>query len=354
MNKHIDFSDPIFIASDASILFALNQMNEIKRKLLIVVDGEKFQSVLSIGDIQRAILNQYELSEKIQSILRTNITVCHITDSPEYIKGKMLEQRTEYMPILDDNKNLIDLWYWEDVFGVRMEKKEVSLNIPVVIMAGGQGSRLKPLTNVLPKPLLPINEKTIIEHIMDKFVLVGCRDFYISVNYKSDLMRYYLDNQIASNYNIKYFEEDKPLGTAGSMYLLKDKIHSTFFVTNCDILIDQELEEIYDYHMRSGNLITVVSAMKNYKIPYGTILTGENGMLLSLNEKPEYMMQINTGMYILEPEALQFIPDNEFFHITELIEKIVENKHRVGVFPIPENSWQDIGTFDEYLKALGN
>jgi len=352
--KKINFSDLIFIPSNASILVALNRMNEIKRKLLIVVDDERFLSVLSIGDIQRAILNQYALIEPVRSVLRTNITVCRISDTTEYIKSKMLEQRTEYMPILDEKSNLVDLWYWEDVFGARMKRKDVSLNIPVVIMAGGQGTRLKPLTNVLPKPLLPIKEKTIIEDIMDKFALVGCKDFYISVNYKSELMRFYLDNVKNSDYRIQYFEEEKPLGTAGSMYLLKDKINSTFFVTNCDILIDQELEEIYNYHVSSKNLITIVSALKNYKIPYGTIQTGENGKLLSLDEKPEYIMQINTGMYILEPEVLQYIPDNEFFHITELINKIVENKLKVGVFPIPENSWQDIGTFDEYFRVLAD
>lgn len=348
----INLFDPIFITPDATISVALNRMNEIKRKLLVVVDDEKFLSVLSIGDIQRAILKQYDLSEPIQLVLRTDITVCLITDSAEYIKSKMLEQRTEYMPILDNNSNLIDLWYWEDVFGVGIKRKDVSINIPVIIMAGGQGTRLKPLTNVLPKPLLPIKDKTIIEEIMDKFVQVGCRDFYISLNYKSELMRYYLDNLNNSDYNLNYFEEDKPLGTAGSMYLLKEKINSSFFVTNCDILIDQELEEIYKYHQSNKNLITIVSALKNYKIPYGTIQTGQNGKLLGLDEKPEYIMQINTGMYILEPEVLQYIPDNEFFHITTLIEKIVENNLNVGVFPIADNSWKDIGSFDEYFKVL--
>jgi dTDP-glucose pyrophosphorylase len=348
----VDFSDPIFIPSDASILYAMNRMNEIKRKLLLVVDDGRFISVLSIGDIQRAILNQYALSEPILSVLRTNITICRLSDTTEYIKSIMLEQRTEYMPILDDENNLVDLWYWEDVFGEKVKRKNIDLKLPVIIMAGGLGTRLKPLTNVLPKPLLPVNEKTIIEHIMDRFVTVGCKDFYISVNYKSDLIKFHFDNLRDKNYNLVYFKEDKPLGTAGSMYMLKERIKSTFFVTNCDILIDQELEDIYNYHVNSRNLITIVSALKSYKIPYGTLKTGVNGKLLRLDEKPEYIMQINTGMYLLEPEALQYIPENEFFHITELIEKIVENKLSVGVFPIAENSWQDIGDWEEYLKLI--
>jgi NDP-sugar pyrophosphorylase family protein len=219
-------------------------------------------------------------------------------------------------------------------------------------MAGGKGTRLRPLTNVFPKPLLPINEKTIIEDIMDRFVGVGCNEFHISVNYKAQTIKDYFVNLNNSEYSIDYFEEDKPLGTAGSMFLIKDKIHTTFFVSNCDILIDQDLSEIYEYHKSNKNKITIVSAMKNYKIPYGTIETSENGLLKSMDEKPELIFQINTGMYILEPEMLDLIPNNEFFHITELIEKVRKSGENVGVFPIGENSWQDIGNWDDYKKIL--
>lgn len=348
----INFNDPLFISPDASILESMNRMNEIKRKLLVVHDSEKFISVLSIGDIQRAILRKHQLNEKIKNILRSDISVCNITDQHKDIKNLMLEKRTEYMPILDSNNNLVDLWFWEDVFGDKVKRKDINLGLPVVIMAGGFGTRLKPLTNVLPKPLLPLDEKTIIEHIMNQFVNVGCSDFYISVNFKAEMMKFYLNNLNNDNYEINYFEEDKPLGTAGSMYLLKQKIHSTFFVTNCDILIEQELEDIYDYHNSSNNIITIVSAIKNYKIPYGTIQTGEAGQLVQLDEKPNILFQINTGMYILEPEVLNYIPDNQFLHMTDLITKMVNDKKKVGVFPITENSWTDIGTKQEYFKLI--
>jgi NDP-sugar pyrophosphorylase family protein len=187
---------------------------------------------------------------------------------------------------------------------------------------------------------------------MDRFVKVGCSDFYISVNYKSELIKFYLNNLEDKIYKITYFEEDKPLGTAGSMFLLKEKIKTTFFVSNCDILIKQDLEEIYNYHHENKNVITIVSALKNYIIPYGTIYTGKGGKLLELDEKPEHLVQINTGMYILEPEALYEIPENEFFHITDLIERVRSKNLKVGVFPIPETSWQDIGSWDEYYKIL--
>lgn len=350
--RNINFNDPIFISPESSILESMNRMNEIKRKLLVVHDNEKFISVLSIGDIQRAILGQHELHEKIKHILRSDISVCKITDQPRDIKNQMLEKRTEYMPILDDNDNLVDLWFWEDIFGDKVKRKDIKLRLPVIIMAGGFGSRLKPLTNVLPKPLLPIDDKTIIEHIMDRFVDVGCNEFHISVNFKADLMKYYLNNLNNENYQIHFFEEDEPLGTAGSMYLLKGKINSTFFVTNCDILIEQELEELYEYHQSSQNKITIVSAIKNYKIPYGTIKTGEAGQLVQLDEKPDLLFQINTGMYILEPEVLDYIPNNQFIHITDLIERLMSEKLKVGVFPITENSWIDIGTKQEYLNLI--
>jgi NDP-sugar pyrophosphorylase family protein len=219
-------------------------------------------------------------------------------------------------------------------------------------MAGGKGSRLKPLTNIFPKPLLPINEKTIIENIMDRFVDIGCNNFFISVNYKSEIIKSYFKNLNNQNYIINYFEEDKPLGTAGSIFLIKNKINETCFVTNCDILIDQDLEEIYNYHIENKNLITIVSALKSYKIPYGTLQTKKDGILYKLDEKPEIIFQINTGMYILEPELLKLIPDNEFLHITDLISEIIKKNGRVGVFPISESAWQDIGNWKDYNNLL--
>ena len=152
-------------------------------------------------------------------------------------------------------------------------------------------------------------------------------------------------------YNLKYFEESKPLGTAGSLHLLKNEIDSTFFVTNCDILIKDDYSEMLKYHKENGNELTAVSAVKHFKIPYGTLEFGENGILQQLKEKPEYNFFINAGMYILEPHLLEEIPENEFFHITTLMEKILEREGKVGVFPVSEGSWMDIGQWDEYNKT---
>ena len=140
------------------------------------------------------------------------------------------------------------------------------------------------------------------------------------------------------------------MGTAGSLTLLKEIIHETFFVSNCDIIIEQDYSEILDYHREQKNLITIVAALKHYHIPYGTVETSENGRLVSLVEKPEITYKINSGMYILEPEVLNEIPENTFFHITHLIEKLLAKNEKVGVFPVSEKSWKDIGEWKEYLE----
>lgn len=341
----------ISIYRDTSVLDALRKMDQSKRKLLIVLqDNQAFYSLLSIGDIQRAIINNTPLDSSVENILRNDITIAHVNDNPELLKQRMKTRRNEFMPIIDDAKQIVDVIFWEDLF---KEKQAVGqFNLPVVIMAGGIGTRLKPLTNVFPKPLIPINNKTIIEDIMDRFVEQGCHKFYISVNYKAELMRYYFDDLNNPEYDIDYFQEDKPLGTAGSLSLLKDKISTTFFVSNCDILIDQDYSEILKYHRENKNEITVVAVLKQYPIPYGTIETGDNGCMIELTEKPDLNYKINSGFYILDPHLLDEIPDNKFYHITFLIEKLLNENRKVGVFPVSEGSWTDVGTWDEYLKLI--
>jgi NDP-sugar pyrophosphorylase family protein len=203
----------------------------------------------------------------------------------------------------------------------------------------------------LPKPLIPLHEKSIIEEIIERFGEHGCQDFLISVNYKAALIEYYLKSQNL-NFNLKFFNEEQPMGTAGSLSLLKGKINETFFVSNCDILIEQDYSEILDFHQVNKNEITIVAALKHYPIAYGTIETGENGRLLKLVEKPELTFKINSGMYILEPHLLNEIPENLFFHITNLIEEILKRKGNIGVFPVSEKSWKDIGSWEEYRNEI--
>lgn len=335
----------------STILEALKKMDVLDKKLLIVLKQSKFFGLLSAGDIQRAIIQNKPLDTKIKEVIRKNIRIAKPEDHFENIKKMMFDFRMELCPVVDNENNIVDIYYWEDIFTDKEPQPKKQFNLPVVIMAGGLGTRLKPLTNVLPKPLIPIGNKTIIEDIFQKFNLHGCDSFYISLNYKAELIEYYLTNQNLP-YQINYIKEDKPTGTAGSLSLLRDKIIDTFFVSNCDIIIEQDYSEILEYHYDNKNEITIVAALKHYSIPYGTIETSENGKLEKLSEKPELTFKINSGMYVLEPTVLNEIPENEFFHITELIEKIQKRRGNVGVFPVSEKSWKDIGEWDQYLEVI--
>lgn len=342
----------LFIRKDSLLVNALKQMDEVGKKLLIIVDeNERFVNLLSIGDIQRAILQDIELSSHISELLLDKKIVSTDKDSKQDIINMMKKIRAEFMPILDREGNITEVLFWEDLFTQDKDKPSYEYVVPVVIMAGGKGTRLKPLSNIVPKPLTPIGEKTILEEIMYRFQNAGSKDFYMSVNYKKEMIEYYLNSKNLTD-KVTFFEEDKPLGTAGSLSLLKGKIDKTFYVTNCDILIEQDLGELYEYHVKNQNEITLVSALKTLSIPYGTIQSGKGGLLESMEEKPQLTFKINAGVYILEPHLLNEIPDNEFYHITDLIASVNERGGRVGVFPISEKSWLDIGEWPEYIKTV--
>lgn len=332
-----------------SILDALKQMDLLGAKLLVVLENEKFRGLLSAGDIQRAIIQNKPLNTPISEVLRKNIKIATPADSFEVIRQMMFDLRMELCPVVNEQQEIVKVWFWEDVFKEKAPQPKAQFNLPVVIMAGGFGARLRPLTNVLPKPLIPLNDKTMLEEIFNRFAVHGCNEFFISVNYKAELIEYYI-NSLNLSHNISFFREPKPLGTAGSLAMLKGKINKTFFLSNCDILIDQDYSELLDYHRENRNKITVVAALKHYPIPYGTIETAENGHLVKLTEKPEITFKINSGMYILEPEVLDKIPSGDFFHITELINNLKYDNENVGVFPVSEGSWKDIGEWESYIK----
>lgn len=346
----------IIISSGETLMTGIKRMDDVKRKLLIVNHNDRFFSLLSIGDIQRAILRNIEIGSATiyDTIKNKTIDVCHEGESMEEIRQKMLAIRCEFMPVLNDKGELKKVIFWEDFFMPEQIEKGQSAslaNIPVVIMAGGKGERLQPITNILPKPLIPMGKKPIVQVIMEKFRSYGANQFFMSVNYRAEMIQFYFDSLKERDYSIEYCHEDKPLGTAGSLALLKGKINETFFVSNCDIIINHNYPEMLEYHRVNGNDMTAIAAMKFYSIPYGTFEVEENGRLISIQEKPELSYMINTGMYILEPHVLEMLNDNEHIHITELMEKVNKGTGKVGVYPINSNSWIDIGTWKEYNKV---
>lgn len=347
----IDKIQHLRIHPQATMLDAMKQMDAAKVKMLFIFQDDHFQSIITIGDIQRAIIAGKKLTESIADIPSGSKTYASPGEEIEVTKEKMTRLRTDYMPVIDDNGELVDVILRKDIFQTDMKVQRDKIDLPVVIMAGGLGTRLRPITNVLPKPLIPVGEKTILESIMDQFTQVGCSKFYISVNYKYDMIKYYLD-QIPKKYDVSYIQEEEPLGTIGSVAMLKGKIDTPFFVTNCDILINQDYRDVYEYHLKNQNDITLVTALKTYSIPYGVIETTEGGVLTGIQEKPEMAYQINTGVYILNAEMIDEIPENQFFHITHLMEKIRQRGGKIGCFPVSDGSWTDIGEWGQYLKLI--
>lgn len=350
MNNTSKIQDKIIGVSD-TIISALKKMDGHRTKLVFVFDGDKFISILTIGDIQRAIIRHSSLTDPVSSILDMDKIYASDKQSIEDIKLVMVKELIDCMPILNDEGEIVDVLFWNDVFSDTVLHNRPKINLPVVIMAGGKGTRLKPITNVIPKPLVPIGDKTILETILDQFEEIGCTKFYMSVNYKADIMKYYL-SQLDHKYDIEFFQEDKPLGTIGSVSLLKGKITTPFFVSNCDSINEQDYRDVYDYHVSNNNDLTIVTMVKSFKIPYGVIETGEDGLMVALSEKPELTYQVNTGVYILNPGCIEEIPMGEFFHITHLMEKIKARGGRVGCFPVSEHAWKDMGEWPEYLKMI--
>jgi len=350
MNNISKIEDKIIGIND-TIVSALKRMDGHRTKLVFVFDGDKFDCILTIGDIQRAIIRQANLSDPVSTILDRDKIYASEKDSIEHIKEVMFKELIDCMPVLNDTGEIVDVLFWHDVFTENVSDNRPKIDLPVVIMAGGKGTRLKPITNVLPKPLVPVGDKTILEVIMDQFEGIGCHKFYMSVNYKADMMKYYL-SQLDHKYDIEFFMEDKPLGTIGSVSLLKGKIKTPFFVSNCDSINEQDYRDVYDYHVNNNNDMTIVTMIKSFKIPYGVIETGEDGLMVSLKEKPEQTYQVNTGVYILNPDLIYEIPEGEFFHITQLMEKVKVRGGRVGCFPVSEDAWKDMGEWPEYLKMI--
>lgn len=340
------------IFQNAYIKEALKQMDKAASKILFVVKKDnKLIGSVSDGDIRRAILKGVNLTEKVNYIMNNNPTFVNENYNIKIVKRIFLEKRYEAIPVVNSNKEVVDILFWNKVFSEKKIRKCPRLNIPVVIMAGGRGTRLDPFTRILPKALIPIGEKPIIEIIMDEFAKFGMTKFYVSVNRKAKMIKAYFED-FSKKYHIFYIDEDKPLGTVGALKFLEDKINTQFFVSNCDIVMKTDYAEIYKFHKVGNYSMTLVGSMQYHVIPYGVCEIENGGELIELREKPEYNFLINTGMYILNPDILKFIPYKESFDLTDLITKLKKIGKKIGVYPISEKSWIDIGQWEEYKKSL--
>lgn len=345
-------TNSFLITKDLSVKQVMKRMTDIGQRVLFVVDDKKrLKGSLSDGDVRKWILSGGNLNEKVFKVCNRKPKFVKEKYHIEDIKQTMLDLVIESVPVVKDDNGVVKILTWEHVFADKVPKQKKPLDIQIIIMAGGKGARLEPFTKILPKPLIPIGDKPIIEIIMDKFGEYGIKDFFISINHKSRMIKSYFE-ETNDKYSIHYIEENKPLGTAGCLRFLRNKVKESFLIANCDIIIEANYTEIVKFHKDNDYDMTLVVSCRHYVIPYGVCEIENGGILKYINEKPEYDFLVNTGMYVMKRGLLDLIPRNQSFNFDKLISKAKDKGYKIGVFPISESSWIDIGQWKEYHKTL--
>ena len=310
--------------------------------LFLVDSAAKLIGCITDGDIRRFLLAGGKLDAPVMKAANLNPKFAFSEEEALQLYHK---KNFIVIPIVDIEKHILSLYSGEE----SIIKERAALSIPVVINAGGRGTRLDPFTRVLPKPLIPVGDLPIIEHIMKEFQTYSCNRFHIIVNYKKELMKAYF-TESENRYDISWYDEAKPLGTGGGLSLLRGSLNETFFFTNCDNLLQANYERMLEFHKENGNVITMVCAYKNYSIPYGVIEMGVNGKIERMKEKPMVSFLTNTGVYIVEPEVLDDIEDNVAIGFPDVVEKQRKKDRKVAVFPVSESEWMDMGQLNELEK----
>jgi len=334
---------------ELTIMEAVKMMNAHSMQILLVVDeNRRLQGVVTDGDIRRALEQDIDFSDPISGIMSTSPITIQSPPDKKKVLELMKTRDVRHIPVVDEDGRAVSLLLWKDFFkngDVAVEKKPNT----VVIMAGGKGTRLDIFTKILPKPLIPIGEKPIIGHIMDNFSNYGFRRFLISLNYKAEMIKmYFSDNHI--DYEIGYIQEPDYMGTAGALALGKDQLTDTCLVSNCDVIIDTNLDCLFGYHKDQGNHATILSTVQNFKIPFGVLKT-DNANLVEIIEKPEYNFVINSGIYVLEPEVLDLIPATGVTDMPNLLLDAKNKGLKVQIYPMT-CSWFDVGEWGEYKRAV--
>ena len=331
------------VNSTTSVCDAMRIIDRSELRIIFITENNKLVGTLTDGDVRRYLFNGGKIEDPAVNAANHNPRIAH-----NQVQAAELYDRNSFIaiPIISADGIISDVYVGDEP---RRERKLPQLGIPVVINAGGKGTRLDPFTRVLPKPLIPVGDLPIIEHIMQRFEQYGCSDFNVIVNYKKELIKTYF-REIDNQYKITWYDETVPLGTGGGLSLLKGMLRETFIFTNCDILLESDYENIIRFHRENGNAITMVCAWKNLMIPYGVVEMGINGQIEQMREKPELSFLTNTGVYLVEPEVLEDIPDNLPITFPEIILAQKEKGRRTAVYPVNESEWLDMGQMSELEK----
>ena len=337
----------ILIKENSSLLEAILKLNNTGTRCLFVV-GEKniFKGTLTDGDVRRSIIKNKSFKTNINNIYNKKSFYIFEKDkkNKNKIKNFLNNDRNQLIPVLNDKK--IPVAVLPDNFDTNQKK----LKNLVLVMAGGKGTRLKPYTDVLPKPLIPYKNKPMIINILDKFKNNDFNNFLISVRQNDKILQSFL-SQFDNKYNLNYFKEGNQLGTAGCLKKIK-KQNLPFFMVNCDTLVNVNPKRILHSHNESKSILTVVVCLKSYQIPYGEFEVNKKGFLKKIEEKPQKKLLANVGMYVLNPEVNKYIKTAKILGMDELIKRLLKLRKKICIFPIKEDEWIDTGNWNNYFEAI--
>ncbi len=325
-----------------------------KKCVFVASESNELLGLFTDGDMRRFLLSGGSLNEEIVKAMNPSPSVIHSSVALDREAFNPQDQLIVY-PVVNEENVLIDAIFWDEMPTQGQTKKkmlaEPITNVSTVVMAGGLGRRLYPYTKVLPKALIPIGDLPICSHVINSFKDYGCNDFHLILNHKKNIVKAFY-NDIEKDYSMTYHEEVEFLGTAGGLTLLKDKIKTTFFLSNCDILVDVDYSCVYEYHKKHNNFITFIAATKDVEIPYGVIKMDEGGKIM-MEEKPTFSFLTNVGIYLLEPEVIDGINENESIGMPDLITRFIEQGKKVEIFPVSGDAWLDMGQIEE-MKNMQN
>jgi len=336
--------DKIKLSVNSKVQDALKIIDVGAMQIALVLDAEKkLVGTITDGDIRRGLLNGLTLNDSIETIIHRNPTVCSVNDSKEDILKVAVEKKIYQVPIVDVDGVLIGIDEVDELL------KPIEHDNKVVLMVGGLGTRLRPLTNDLPKPLLEVGNRPLLETIIANFSKCGFRNIILSVNYKSQMIQDYFGDGSAFGVDIEYIQEEHRMGTAGALSLMKKTLTEPFFVMNGDLLTNVNFEHMLEYHLSNNALATMGVREYDFQVPYGVVNLDEH-RITSIEEKPVQKFFVSAGIYILSSEALKYIPNNVFYDMPTLFESMISDKKKTISFPIREY-WLDIGRLSDFEQA---
>ncbi|BFU76853.1 nucleotidyltransferase family protein [Arcobacter sp. 15-2] len=332
------------LQQNSTIKNALEIIDKAAMQIALVVDeNNKLLGTLTDGDIRRGLLQGLDLNSSIESIIFKTPTVAKISDTKEDILKIALAKKLHQIPIVDANGKLLGIKEIDELI-----KPKEKIN-KVILMVGGLGTRLRPLTDNTPKPMLKVGNKPILQTIVEKFAEYGYANIVLCVNYKSDVIQDFFKDGSEFGVNIEYIFEEQRMGTAGALSLLKNKPTEPFFVMNGDLLTNVNFEHLDSYHISNNSMGTMCVREYDFQVPYG-VVNIKDSKILSIEEKPTHKFFVSAGIYMLSPEILEYIPQNEFYDMPTLFEKLISEEKNIISFPLREY-WLDIGRLEEYKKA---